>query len=200
MTKFTTLRNLLILTLFLLAGISAALFMLPEKQKPSGLHQLGGNFTLQSASGPVSLDDFRGKVVAMYIGYASCPDVCPTSLAIMSQALKNLSEAEAAEVQPIFISVDPQRDTPEKLAQYSAFFFPTMIGLTGERNNLDQVVKQYGAYYKLVDMGDSAMGYAVDHSSRTYLIDQRGQFSQALLHGTPPNDVEAAIRQLIENG
>ncbi len=200
MTSFSTLRNLLILTLCLLTGLAIALYMSPKKSATNGLNQLGGEFTLQSAAGEVSLSDYRGKVVAMYIGYASCPDVCPTSLAIMSQALKNLDPAEAAGVQPVFISVDPERDTPEKLAQYSRFFFPTMVGLTGERSAIDDIVKRYGAFYKIVDMGDSAMGYAVDHSSRTYLIDQHGQFSKALPHGTPPDGVVTAIRELLAEG
>lgn len=200
MTSFSTLRNLLILTLCLLTGLAVALYLSPEKSNTNGLNQLGGEFTLESAEGKVSLSDYRGKVVAMYIGYASCPDVCPTSLAIMSQALKNLSPEDAAQVQPVFISVDPERDTPEKLAQYSKFFFPTMVGLTGERTAIDDIVKRYGAFYKIVDMGDSAMGYAVDHSSRTYLIDQRGQFSKALSHGTSPDDVALAIRELLAQG
>ncbi|WP_261844567.1 SCO family protein [Aliamphritea ceti] len=200
MTSFSTLRNLLILTLCLLTGLAVALYLSPEKSNTNGLNQLGGEFTLESAEGKVSLSDYRGKVVAMYIGYASCPDVCPTSLAIMSQALKNLSPEDAAQVQSVFISVDPERDTPEKLAQYSKFFFPTMVGLTGERTAIDDIVKRYGAFYKIVDMGDSAMGYAVDHSSRTYLIDQRGQFSKALSHGTSPDDVALAIRELLAQG
>ncbi len=197
MTSFSTLRNLLILTLCLLTGLAVALYLSPEKSNTNGLNQLGGEFTLESAEGTVSLSDYRGKVVAMYIGYASCPDVCPTSLAIMSQALKNLSPEDAAKVQPVFISVDPERDTPEKLALYSKFFFPTMVGLTGERTAIDDIVKRYGAFYKIVDMGDSAMGYAVDHSSRTYLIDQSGQFAKALSHGTSPDDVALAIRELL---
>lgn len=198
-TNLSTLKNLLILTAALLAGLVVAFILAPRNTDSDQLlsHKLGGDFTLQGASGPVSLQDYRGKVIALYIGYASCPDVCPTSLAVMSQALKSMTPQEAAQVQSIFISVDPERDTPERLAEYSQFFYPTMIGLTGNRDQIDQVVKQYGAFYRIVEMEDSAMGYAVDHSSRTYLIDQQGNLTEALMHGTMPNELTSKLRQLL---
>lgn len=198
-SNLTTLRNLLLLTLALLAGIVAAYLMSPRSadNDTAMLTRLGGDFTLQTHTGPQSLSDFKGQVIVMYIGYSHCPDVCPTSLAIMSQAMKDLMPEEQDQVQPLFVSVDPQRDTPEHLAEYSAYFHPRMIGMTGTKADIDKMVGRYGAFYRMVEMQDSAMGYVVDHSSRLYLINQQGQLIKTLMHGTMPNDVVAEIRKLL---
>lgn len=197
--NLATLRNLLLLTLALLAGIVTA-YMLSPQSSPSGqptFKTLGGDFTLQGMNGDVSLHDFKGKVVVIYIGYTHCPDVCPTSLAVISQAMKNLDAEQREQIQPIFISVDPDRDTPEQLAEYSAFFHPSFIGVTGSREVIDQVVSQYGAFYRIVEMKDSAMGYAVDHSSRIYLINKQGELSNTVAHGAPPEQLVTEIKELL---
>ncbi|UTW04468.1 SCO family protein [Amphritea atlantica] len=197
--NLATLRNLLLLTLALLAGIVTAYILSPQSS-PSGqpmFKTLGGNFTLQGVNGDVSLHDFKGKVVVIYIGYTHCPDVCPTSLAVISQAMKNLDANQREQIQPIFISVDPDRDTPEQLAEYSAFFHPSFIGVTGSREVIDQVVSQYGAFYRIVEMKDSAMGYAVDHSSRIYLINKQGELSNTVAHGAPPEQLVTEIKELL---
>lgn len=198
-SNLTTLRNLLLLTLALLAGIVTAYILSPQSGSPGQpmLKTLGGDFTLQGVDGDVSLHDFKGKVVLIYFGYTHCPDVCPTSLAVISQAMKNLDPDQREQVQPIFISVDPDRDTPEKLAEYSAFFYPSIIGVTGSREKIDQTVSQYGAFYRIVNMKDSAMGYAVDHSSRIYLINKQGELSSTVAHGTPPEKLETEIKALL---
>jgi len=197
--NLATLRNLLLLTLALLAGIVTAYILSPQSS-PSGqsmFKTLGGDFTLQGVNGDVSLHDFKGKVVVIYIGYTHCPDVCPTSLAVISQAMKNLDANQREQIQPIFISVDPDRDTPEQLAEYSAFFHPSFIGVTGSREVIDQVVSQYGAFYRIVEMKDSAMGYAVDHSSRIYLINKQGELSNTVAHGAPPEQLVTEIKELL---
>ncbi len=197
--NLTTLRNLLLLTLVLLAGIVTAYIMSPKTSTTAQpmLKSLGGDFTLHSVNGDVSLHDFKGKVVLLYFGYTHCPDVCPTSLAVISQSMKDLDADQRSQVQPIFISVDPDRDSPAHLAEYSAFFHPSIIGLTGSRDEVDQVVGQYGAFYRMVDMKDSAMGYAVDHSSRIYLINKQGELSNSVTHGTSPDVLVADIKKLL---
>jgi protein SCO1/2 len=194
-----TLRNLLLLTLALLGGIVTAYLLTPRPNtsNQSMLQTLGGDFTLQGINGDVSLHDFNGKVVMIYIGYTNCPDVCPTSLAIMSQAIKNMDIAQQEQIQPIFISVDPERDTPERLAEYSSFFHPSILGITGSRDSIDTVVRQYGSFYRMVDMKDSAMGYAVDHSSRIYLINKQGKLSKTIMHGTMPDQLITEIEALL---
>lgn len=198
--QLKTLKILLVLTLCLLAGLALAFVLRPqpvETRIAMGDTRLGGDFTLTSAQGPVSLSDFRGKVSVIYIGYASCPDVCPTALAVLTQSLKQLDAEEREQVQGIFISVDPERDTPEKLAEYAAFFSPRIIGVTGSQDQIDQVVRQYGAFYRKVDMKDSAMGYAVDHSSRLYLIDREGRLIQTLLHNSSPQELTQGLQTLL---
>lgn len=199
-TQLKTLKILLLLTAFLLAGLTLAFVLRPqpvETRIAQGDTRLGGDFTLASATGPVSLSDFRGQVAVIYIGYAACPDVCPTALAVLTQALRNLDDTQREQVQGIFISVDPERDTPEKLAHYTAFFSPRLIGLTGSKDEIDRVVKQYGAFYRRVEMPDSALGYAVDHSSRLYLINREGQLVHTLLHNSTPDELTLHLQQLL---
>ncbi len=157
---------------------------------------MGGDFTLKSARGPVSLSDFRGKVVALYFGYTSCPDVCPTSLGALAAALRGLTPEELAQVQPIFVSVDPERDTPEKLAEYARYFHPSLIGLTGPLPKLKEIAHRYGAYFRKAPVTGS-LGYAVDHSSVIYLIDRRGVLVDMIQHSDSPQVIRARLRKVL---
>lgn len=201
-TQLKTLKILLLLTAFLLAGLALAFMLRPQSVETRialGDNNLGGDFTLTSAQGPVSLSDYRGQVSVIYIGYASCPDVCPTALAVLTQSLKQLTTEQRDQVQGIFISVDPERDTPQKLADYTAFFSPKIIGVTGTRQQIDQVVRQYGAFYRKVELKDSAMGYAVDHSSRLYLVNRDGQLVKTLLHNSSPQELTTSLQDILNS-
>lgn len=158
----------------------------------------GGDFTLQAAQGAVSLGDFRGKAVLVYFGYTYCPDICPTALAFAAQGLKLLTEDELARTQVLFVSVDPERDTLEKLKEYGAFFHPNILGLTGSPAQIEDVAKRYGASYRKQETG-SAGGYVVDHSSNLYVIDPDGKLVNTLPHGTMGNDIATAIRAALKN-
>jgi protein SCO1/2 len=153
----------------------------------------GGDFVLHSRQGKVSLTDFRGKVVLLYFGYTLCPDICPTNLAALAQAFDMLTAEELAQVQGIFVSVDPERDTLENLSEYAKFFHPNIIGISGAAEEIAQVAKQYGAAYRQTKV-DSALGYLVDHSATTYLIDPQGVLRDNLDHATPPDQIVAKIR------
>ncbi len=168
----------------------------PETSTTAPVQVSEGDFTLRSANGPLSLKDLRGKVVLLYFGYTSCPDICPTSLTLMRIALSQLSETELAQVQGIFVSVDPKRDTPERLAQYSSHFHPNIRGVTGSDEEVGEVARRYGAIYQVAE-SDSAMGYTVDHSSVTYVIDQQGRLISTLPHGTMPKIILQEIRSLL---
>tara|TARA_Y100000782_G_scaffold113808_2_gene147914 strand:- start:23097 stop:23648 length:552 start_codon:yes stop_codon:yes gene_type:complete len=183
----------------MLVGVALAFYFRPQpvEQRIALGEKLGGDFILESSQGPLDLEDFRGKVVLFFIGYASCPDICPTALSVASQGLKSLSPEEQKQVAGIFMSVDPERDTPEKLAKYAAFFHPNFHGATADRTTIDNVVKQYGAFYRMVEMEDSAMGYAVDHSSRLYLINKEGKLAKALVHAMNPKELATEIRNLL---
>ncbi|MCW8918538.1 MAG: SCO family protein [Gammaproteobacteria bacterium] len=192
--KIVPLISLAVIALLLLAVL---LFWHPDNDdnrlSPS---PAGGNFTLQGATGPVSLSDYRGKVVLLYFGYTSCPDICPTSLGLMSLALSQLAKEELARVRGLFISVDPQRDTPERLAEYSRHFHPNISGITGSDAEVAEVAARYGAIYQRAE-GDTALGYSVDHSSATHVIDPQGEIVATLPHGASPATILQAIRPLL---
>lgn len=157
----------------------------------------GGDFTLQTAGGPLALKDLRGKVVLVYFGYTSCPDICPTSLAYTAQGLKLLNPDELERTRVLFISVDPARDTLEKLKDYGAFFHPNITGLTGTPQEIAAVAKRYGASYARQETG-SASGYVVDHSASTYVVDPAGKLVATLQHGTTPADIARTIRSAMQ--
>ena len=154
----------------------------------------GGDFTLDSAAGPVRLSDLRGQAVLIYFGYTACPDICPTNLISIAHALRTLQPAELERTRVLFISVDPERDDPERLAGYVAYFHPNVLGLTGTPEQLAEVARRYGAAYRRVDDTGSAMGYLIDHSAFTAVVDPSGRLVQTLGHASPPETIRAAIR------
>ena len=166
----------------------------PPSAQAGGL-PAGGDFTLSTAAGPLRLADYRGQLVLLYFGYTSCPDACPTMLGLTSQALALLTERELAQVQPLFIAIDPARDTLPKIKEYASFFHPRRGAATGSAEAVAAVAKQYGVYYR-AQPSDSAGGYTVDHSSSLYLLDRDGKLRRVLPHGTPPEQIAAAIRAL----
>ncbi|MEW8350806.1 MAG: SCO family protein [Candidatus Thiodiazotropha taylori] len=159
--------------------------------------QLGGDFTLRSSRGEFSFEQLRGKVVVLFFGYTKCPDVCPSSLALLSQALNELSEEELQQVQGVFISVDPKRDTFQALDDYVSYFHPNLIGVTGSESEVAKVAELYGAQYVEVKLEASAFAYAVDHSATTYLISPQGELRFLLPHQTPSVMMLEAIRYLL---
>lgn len=168
-----------------------------SKQIPIAGKQFGGEFTLQPEGGEaVSLSDFRGKVVVMYFGFASCPDVCPTSLAIIGSAMKSLSDEEVADVQGLFVSLDPERDTGEKLKQYAGYFHKNFAGITGTPEQIQKVTKQYGTYFTKV-AGSSELNYLIDHTSVTFIIGKDGKFVASKTHGSTAEQIAEAIRSAL---
>jgi protein SCO1 len=160
----------------------------------------GGDFTLQSIDGPVSTKDLRGKVLMLYFGYTKCPDVCPTSLAYITQTLHELTPEELPQVVGIFISVDPKRDNVQALHDYVSYFHENFIGLTGSAEEIAEVAKLYGAQYHEVQLPGSAFGYSVNHSSATYLIDKKGELRFVFPHQTAPSIMLEGLRYLMAEG
>ena len=156
----------------------------------------GGGFSLQSADGSITLDNYRGKVVVLYFGYTFCPDICPTSLSLLSVTLNELTGEELQQVQAIFVSVDPERDTLEHLKNYAGYFHQNIIGATGSRAQIDDAVKKYGAGYNIVKSA-SESDYSVDHTSYTYIIDKSGKLRFSLAHGASADEVSKSIRSLL---
>ena len=168
----------------------------PERPLPVAAGPAGGAFTVQSADGPISLDDFRGKVVLLYFGYTYCPDICPTSLMSTAAGLKLLSDEERQQVRTLFISVDPERDTPARLKEYAAFFDPGILGATASPETLADVAKRYGVFYAR-QPADSGSGYVVDHTSETLVVAPNGKLVGRIPHAAAPEVVVAEIRKLL---
>lgn len=164
----------------------------------SGKAPVGVPFTLTGASGAhlgkrVNLADFRGKLVLLYFGYASCPDVCPTDLLAIAQAMKSLGKS-ADHVQPLFITLDPARDTPEVLRAYAPAFHPRLIALTGTENEIRRVATAYKVFYEKVRIERADM-YLIDHSAFTFLLDRNGKYQMFFPPGTPPERMVVMVRE-----
>lgn len=170
---------------------------LPERPLPLPQAASGGDFSLQSADGPVSLGQFRGKLLLLYFGYTYCPDICPTTLVSVANAVKQLNPEEASHVAVLFVSVDPKRDTPAHLKEYAAFFLPSMVGATGTPADIAEMARRYGVIYAEQKVATAGDGYVVDHSSDTFLIGPSGKLLGKLAHGTAPAEMAMAIRRAL---
>jgi protein SCO1/2 len=160
----------------------------------SGRHPIGAPFTLSDPAGRrVSLGDFRGRLVLLYFGFASCPDVCPTDLAIIAQALRELGAA-ADQVQPLFVTLDPQRDTPAVLREYAAAFHPRFVALTGSEDEIRRVATDFKVYYEKVPLPGTKT-YAIEHTAYTFLLDRKGEFVILFPPGTPADRMLFMLRE-----
>jgi protein SCO1/2 len=154
---------------------------------------VGGPFRLTDHAGRVRRDmDFRGKLMLVYFGFTFCPDICPTDLQQIGLALKKLGPA-AAEVAPLFITLDPQRDTVKLLAHYVPAFHPQIIGLTGDIKAVHQAAKAYKVYHARV-ANDGASRYTIDHSSFIYLMGRDGKYLGFIPPGTSAERIAEALR------
>lgn len=156
------------------------------------------DFALQSASGQtVHLSDFRGRVVMLYFGYTFCPDVCPTTLAEVRLALQELGPL-AQDVQVVMVTVDPARDTPEKLQAYLQHFGADFIGLTGSDEALAQVTAAYGARFTRHE-GTAATGYLIDHTADVMVIDRAGNQAVTIPFGMHGPEIASDLRYVLQN-
>jgi len=155
------------------------------------------DFELTASHGQkVSLKDFDGKFVMLYFGYTFCPDVCPATLSELRGAL-DLLDGQSGEVQTIMISVDPERDTPEMLAEYVTHFHPSFLGVTGTPDEIAEVATLYGIFYEAHE-GTTATGYLVDHTATVMVIDQNGHLKLVFPFGTPAEDIAEDLEHLLK--
>jgi protein SCO1 len=160
----------------------------------SGRHPIGAPFTLSDPDGrPVALADFKGKLVLLYFGFASCPDVCPTDLAQIAQAVRSLGSA-ADEVQPLFVTLDPERDSPAVLREYAAAFHPRFVALTGSENEIRRVATAFKVFFEKVPLPGTAT-YSIDHTAYTFLLDRRGSFVILFPPATPAERMAEMLRE-----
>ncbi|MCZ2126301.1 MAG: SCO family protein [Anaerolineales bacterium] len=145
-------------------------------------------FTLTKADGATfRMSDQRGKIVMLFFGYTSCPDVCPTTLAELKQVVDKLGE-DGERVQVVFVSVDPKRDTPERIQAYAAQFNPTFLGLSGTMDELSPIWSEYSIWREEAE-SDSAAGTIVNHTARLFLIDPQGNLRLSYVYGAPLDDI-----------
>lgn len=158
-----------------------------------GEAQIGGDFTLTDTSGKTVKDqDFRGRIMLVFFGFTHCPDICPTTLGILSDALQKLGP-KAEQVAPIFISVDPERDTPQTIKSYLSNFDAHFIGLTGTPEQVKVAARAYKAYY-----GKSPDGGSVNHSGFIYMMDKQGKYVQLFPYDAPAQDIAQAVEGQVD--
>lgn len=195
-------RSLLIFGIAVLLGM-VAVFLLLGPTKPYTYQGSlidppaeAPKFELSDVDGQrFRLGDLNGQVVIIFFGYTSCPDVCPVTLTDFLRIRSKLGN-QAEKVSFVFVTVDPERDTPERMKKYLTNFDPAIIGLTGERSELESVWSSYGVYEAKVD-GSSGGNYLVDHSSRIYVIDEAGNLKLTYLFGTEYQVIAEDVRHLI---
>lgn len=192
-------KLLLISFITFFIGISLGLYFIEDESNvvsPLAQMGVGGDFMLHADGKEVHLSDYNGKVVLMFFGYTSCPDICPTTLLSLASVLKALSEDEMKKIQVLFVSVDPERDTSEVIKKYTNYFHPNILGVSGSKQEIDIVVKQYASAYRKVK-SDSAIGYLVDHSSAIYLVNQKGDLMSLLPGDLAVSSIVSAVRKLL---
>lgn len=174
------------LVLLLAAGIGGYAFMNREqnRQQGSGTALVGGPFALVDQDGRrVTEKDFLGKYMLVFFGYTFCPDVCPTELQVMAAALDQMGPA-AERIQPVFVSIDPERDTPEVMKAYVGNFGPRLVGLTGTPAEVAAMAKAYRVYFAKAGNSGSSTDYLMDHSSIIYLMGPDGSFVKHMPYTT----------------
>jgi protein SCO1/2 len=189
--------TLALLAALLIAGTAYYVARPTSLATSTGTALVGGPFSLTDQTGRKVTDkDFLGKYMLIFFGYTYCPDICPTELQVMSAALDNLG-AKADDIQPVFISFDPQRDTPEVLKQYISNFHPRLVGLTGTPEEIAAAAKAYRVYYSRVENSSGPDAYLMDHTTITYLMDKQGKFLKHFTYSTDAAALSHALEKII---
>ncbi len=194
-------------TLLIAAGLCAALVSSCGKEPDSSPLPQGGvialsdqfsaDFALVDQDGKLMRDeDLKGRPAIVYFGFATCPDVCPLALGRLSAALNELTEKERAKIVPLFITVDPERDTPQVLKSYLAFD-PRITGLTGDRAAIEHAKAGFKIYAEPEPVDDAKLGYTMQHSSLFYIVEKTGKLSFALQDSLTPSEIATAIRNAL---
>jgi protein SCO1/2 len=161
--------------------------------------EYGRALALPDAEGrPRALPDFKGKVVVLFFGYTQCPDVCPTTMAELAQVKQSLG-ADGERVQGIFVTVDPERDTPEVLKAYAANFDPSFVALRGNAEQTSAAAREFKVFYAKAP-GKTPGSYTVDHTAGSYVIDREGRLRLFERYGTPAEALASDLKQLLKDG
>jgi cytochrome oxidase Cu insertion factor (SCO1/SenC/PrrC family) len=192
------------MALAVVAAVLGVRFLVPAEQAATaqkGEVLIGGPFELTDHTGRrVSDQDFRGRFMLVYFGYTSCPDMCPLGLQTVSQALDELPPELQDKVVPLFMTVDPARDTAEVLRDYLQPFHPRLVGLTGSEAEVADALRAYRVYARKADATASDGSYLVDHSTFTYLMDEDGKYLSHFGHGTTSDEMAKRLGELLAAG
>ena len=176
----------------LLAAAAVGLYQLgigQENDEPQG-----GPIAMPSTQGDFSLTQLGDNEIAIVsFGYTYCPDVCPMNQAVKRQALAQLSDAQRERVVPVMITVDPERDTLDRMSEYMQFFGSEFIGLVGSQAQLTDVAERYGVIWRRVEAPESAMAYTIDHSASLFLVNREGEILQRVLYSPTPHGLVSAL-------
>ncbi len=175
-------------------GLSERLSGLTRMPITTGAARIGGPFQLTDQNGQIRTDkDFRGKYLLVFFGFLYCPDICPSTLQVVTEALERIG-AKSQRLTPIFVSVDPERDTPKALKRYLSNFHPSFVGLTGTQAEVKAMAKTYKVYFRKVQNKESPGAYTVDHTSILYLMDAKGRYVGHFTHRISPKDLAAKLK------
>ncbi len=177
-----------------LALVVTGLFRPDESNVGAARVNVGGAFTLTNQEGvTVTDEDFRGGYTLIYFGYTYCPDLCPTELQTITFALDELGD-DAKKITPLFVTIDPTRDTVEAMRDYVSHFHPRLVGLTGTDQQIKQITKSFGVYYTVSDDDGSSTEYLMDHSTTLFLMGPDGQYRTHLRASATAKEMANAIK------
>jgi protein SCO1/2 len=189
-----------LVALVVVVGVVGWRVLAPGPGSGSGTALVGGPFTLTDQNGKeVTEQDFAGRFMLIYFGYTWCPDFCPMSLSTMVQALDLLAPAEAEQVVPVMITIDPERDTVAQLAEYVPLFSPRLVGLTGTPEQTAAAARAYRVYFNKVEEGDPD-AYLMDHSTFIYLMGPDGAYRRHFGANVPPEELAEGLRAELAQG
>lgn len=158
---------------------------------------VGGDFELTYKDEPWKFSDHSKKLNLFYIGYAKCPDVCPMSLSVASDAFKELNARQKKNIQLIFLSVDHENDNPEEVAKYAQQFNPEFVGLSGSKEQIDQAVSLFHASYLLEKTPDTYLGYSISHTDRFFFLNSKGRVEAMIANPRSKDEVLNVIKETL---
>ena len=189
---------LIAITGLVIAAIAAFVLYGGGGTTSRGVAQIGGPFTLVDHKGETRRHtDFNGNYMLMYFGYTYCPDVCPTALQVMTNAMDQLDPELQEKITPIFVTVDPARDTVDQLNSYVGNFHPRMVGLTGTQEQITDAARRYRVYFAKAKGDGSSSDYLMDHSSIVFLMNTEGEYITHFTHATAPEKMAERLRQIL---
>ncbi len=181
----------------LLAWVGRDILPAGDGQPSDTIPIVKGAFSLQSPTGAtVTEQDFKGRYMLVFFGFTHCPDICPTTLLLLQNVVAKLGE-DGKKLQPIFITVDPERDTPALVGDYVSHFGNGVVGLSGTPAQVKAAADNFKVYFSKVEMSDPSMGYMINHSGFIYLLGPDGQYLSHFAHDVSESDLEAGLRKFV---